>query len=73
MEFFKRLAEILLPRNHWSDFEIIPQEFSFDDPFKKLFAKFLSVNKHGFGEWKLLALYAHEKVLKKSSCLKWLV
>ena len=46
----------LLLRNCLSDFEIISQECSFGDPFQKLFAKFLSVNKHGCGEWGLLAL-----------------
>ena len=29
-----------LLRKHWSDFEIISQECSLGDPFKKLFAKF---------------------------------
>ena len=30
--------------------------------FKKMFAKFWSVNKHGSGEWGLLALYRHEEI-----------
>ena len=40
-----------LLQNCWSDFEIISQECSFGDPFKKVFAKFRSVHKHGSGEW----------------------
>ena len=43
----------LLLRNCWSDFEIITQECSLGDPFQKLFAKFLSVDKNGSGEWGL--------------------
>ena len=46
----------LLLRNCWSDFEIISQECSFGDPFQKVFAKFLSLHKHGSGEWGFLAL-----------------
>ena len=56
--------------NHWSDFEIISQECSLGDPFQKLFAKFWSIYKHGSGKWKLLALYRHEEILKKSSSPK---
>ena len=42
-------------------------------PFSKLFAKFWSIQKHGSDEWGLLALYGHEKILKKSSSQKPLV
>ena len=63
----------LLLRNRWSHFEVISQECSLGDPFKKLFAKFWSVHKHGSGEWRLLALYGHEEILKKSSSPKPLV
>ena len=38
-------------------------------PFSKIV---WSVNKHGLGEWGLLALYRHKKILKISSSLKWL-
>ena len=40
IEFFKQFLKSLLLRNRWSDFEIISQECSLGDPFKKLFAKF---------------------------------
>ena len=52
----KKFLKNLLLRNCRSDFEIISQEFSLGDPFQKLFAKFLSLHKHGSGEWRLLAL-----------------
>ena len=64
----KKFLKNLLLRNCWSDFEIISQECSLCDPFHKLVVKFLSVYKHGYGEWELLALYGHEEeTLKKSS------
>ena len=71
MDMKKFLKNLL--RNRWSDFEIISQECSLGDPFQKLFAKFLSIQKHGSGEWRLLALYGLEEILKKSSSLKLLV
>ena len=52
----KKFLKNLLLRNRLSDFELISQECSFCDPFQKLFAKFLSVHKHGSGEWGLLAV-----------------
>ena len=66
----KKFLKNLLLRNCWSDFEIISQECSLCDPFQKLFAKFLSVPKHGSGEWGLFALYGHEEIHKKSSSPK---
>ena len=63
----KKFLKNLLLLNRWSDFEIISQECSLGDPFQRLFAKFLSVNKHGSGEWGLFALYGHKEILKKSS------
>ena len=72
MDMKKFLKDFLL-RNRWSDFEIILQECSLGDPFQKLLAKFLSIHKHGSGEWGLLALYGHEEILKKSSSPKPLV
>ena len=68
----KKFSENLL-RNCLSDFKIISLECSLHDPFKKLFAKFLSFYKHGFGEWGLCALYGHEEILKKLSSPKPLV
>ena len=45
-------------------------------PFSELFLKFLSVNKHGISEWRLLALYRHKEILVNSSLKttrkKWL-
>ena len=69
----KKFLKNLLLRNWWSEFEIISQECSLGDPFQKLFVKFLSVHKHGCGEWGLLALYGLEEILKKSFSLKPLV
>ena len=69
----KKFLKNLLLRNRMSDFEVILQECSLGDPFQNLFAKFLSIHKHGSGEWGLLALYRHEEILKKSSSQKPLV
>ena len=68
--FLSNSLKNLLLWNRWSDFEIISQECSLGDPFQKLFAKFWSAQKHGSGEWGLLALYGHEEILKKSCSLK---
>ena len=61
----KKFLKKFLLQNCWSDFEIISQECSLDDPFQKMFAKFLSVYKYGSGELGLFALYGHEEILKK--------
>ena len=61
----KKFLKNLLLQNSWSDFEIISQECSLGDHFQKLYGKFLSVHKHGSGEWGLLALYGHEEIHKK--------
>ena len=53
----KKFFKILLLRHVWSDFEMISQKGSLDDPFQKLLAKFLSFKKHGSGEWGLLAVW----------------
>ena len=37
----------LLVRNHWTDFNIILQKFSFGDPLPRLFKPFGFVKKHG--------------------------
>ena len=37
----KKFLKILLLRHVWSDFEMISQKGSLDDPFQKLLAKFL--------------------------------
>ena len=66
MKFIKNLFLLI----RWSDFEIISQECSLGDLFQILFTKFLSVHKHGSGEWGLFAPYRHEEILKKSSILQ---
>ena len=63
----KKFLKNLLLWNRWSDFEIISQECSLGDPFRKLFAKSWSFNKHGSCERGLFALYGHEEILEKSS------
>ena len=70
----KKFLKNLLLRNCWSDFEIISQECSLGDPFKKYLRNFDPSINMGSGEWGLLALYGHEEeILKKSSSLKPLV
>ena len=69
----KKFLRILLLWNGLSEFEIISQGCSLNDPFQKLFVKFWSVKKHSSGEWGLLALYGNEEILKNSSSLKLLV
>ena len=63
----RRNSVKILLWNRWSAFEILSQRCSFGEPCPKLFAKFWSVQKHGSGEWGLLALYEHEETLNKSS------
>ena len=67
--FLNNSLKNLILWNCRSDFEIISQECSLDDPLQNLFAKFLSVHKHGSGKWGLLAPYGYEEILKKSSSL----
>ena len=69
----KKCLKNLLVWNHWSDFEIISQECSLCDPFKKLFVTLWFMPKHGSAEWEHSALYGHKEILKKSSPLKPLV
>ena len=59
-----KFLKILLLRHIWSDFEMISQKDSLDDPFQKLLAKFLSFKKHGSGEWGLLAVWPWRNSLK---------
>ena len=60
----KKFLKILLLRHVWSDFEMISQKGSLDDPFQKLLTKFLSFKKHGSGEWGLLGSMAMKKFFK---------
>ena len=58
-KFLKNLLQ-----NCWSDFEAISQEYSLSDPFQKLFAKFWSVYKYGYGEWGLFHYMDMKNFLK---------
>ena len=58
----KKFLKNFFFQNRFSDFEIISLDCSLGDPFQKLFAKFLSIHKHGSGEWGLFALYRHEEI-----------
>ena len=66
----KKFLKNLLLQKRWSHFEIISQECSLGDPFQKLFAKFLSAQKHGSDEWGLLALYRDMKKFLKNLLLR---
>ena len=66
----KKFSKNLLLQNCWSNFEIILKECFLGDPFKKLFAKFLSIHNDGSSECRFFALYGHERILKKSSSSK---
>ena len=46
----KKFFKVLVLWNIWSDFEIISQKRSLDDPFQNMFAKLLFVKKHGSGD-----------------------
>ena len=72
MDMKKFLKNFFL-QNRLSDFEIISQECSWCDSFKKLMAKLWSVHKYGSGECGLFALYRHEEIHKKSCSQKPLV
>ena len=67
IEFFMQFFKNFFLWNRWSDFEKNSQKCCLGDPFQKVFAKFWCVQKHGAGEWGLLALYWHEEILIKSS------
>ena len=63
----KKCFKILLLWNHMSDFEIIHRNVPWVTLFKKMFAKFWSVNKQGISEWELHALYKHIEIFVNSS------
>ena len=54
----------LLVRNHWTDFHIILQKCSFDDPPPRLFKPFGFVKKHGLQGRGLFSLYIYVENFK---------
>ena len=55
----------LLVRNHWTDFNIILQEYSFGDPLPRLFKPFGFVKKHGRqGAGLIFPIYLYRKLKK---------
>ena len=58
----KKFLKILLLRHVWSDFEMISQTGSLDDPFQKLLAKFLSFKNMALVNGGYLQ-YGHEEIL----------
>ena len=60
-------SEKIFSETAGQNLKIISQECSLDDPFWKIFAKFWSIQRHGPGEWGLLALFRHEEILKNST------
>ena len=58
----KKFLKILLLRHVWSDFEMISQKGSMDDPFQKLLAKFLSFKNMALVNGGYLQ-YGHEEIL----------
>ena len=53
----------LLVRNHWTDFNIILQKCSFDDPLPRLFKPFGFVKKHGRqGAGLIFPIYLYRKL-----------
>ena len=63
----KKFLKILLLRHVWSDFEIISQKCSSDDPFQNIFAKLLFVKKHGSGDRGYLHRTDMKKLLKSQT------
>ena len=59
----KKFLKILLLRHVWSDFEMISQKGSLDDPFQKL----LFVKKHGSGDRGYLHRTDMKKLLKNQT------
>ena len=53
----------LLVRNHWTDFNIILQKYSFGDPLPRLFKPFVFVKKHGRqGAGLIFPIYLYRKL-----------
>ena len=47
IDFLTKNLKNLLVRNHWTDFHIILQKYSFGNPLPRLFKPFEFVKKHG--------------------------
>ena len=55
----------LLVRNHWTDFHILLQKYSFGDPLPRLFKPFGFVKKHGRqGAGLIFPIYLYRKLKK---------
>ena len=54
----------LLVRNHWTDFNIILQKFSFGNPLPRLFKPFGFIKKHGHQGAGLISLYIYIEIFK---------
>ena len=59
IDFLTKNFKNLLVRNHWTDFNIILQKCSFDDPLPRLFKPFGFVKKHGARGRGLFSLYIY--------------
>ena len=63
IDFLTKNLKNLLVRNHGTDFNIILQKCSFDDPLPRLFKPFEFVKKHGRqGVGLIFAIYLHGKL-----------
>ena len=63
--FLTKNLKNLLVRNHWTEFNVILQKCSFDDPLPRLFKPFGYVKKHGrrggWGAWLIFPIYLYRK------------
>ena len=57
--FYIESFKNILVRNHWTDFSIILQKCSFDDPLPRLFKPFGFVTKHGRQGRGVFSLYIY--------------
>ena len=65
IDFLTKNVKNLLVRNHWTDFNIILQKYSFGDPLPRLFKPFGFIKKHGRQGAGLIFLYVSiQKILK---------
>ena len=63
IDFLTKKLQNLLVRNHSTDFNIILQKCSFDDPLPRLFKPFGFVKKHGRqGAGLIFSIYLYRKV-----------